>query len=151
LRSGARARLSDRDGAHHARRGPRRGGRRARRRAVRPARSAPARARGAMSSAWTRFRSRPGARPGLHAPVALAAVAAAADLVASDLPLAARVEGRLYLLPCLTRPAALVDDDIQTLAARAAWQLPTPIPYGPLASRPGGAQLPLDPPSRRHP
>ncbi len=92
----------------------------------------------------------PGALAALVALALFGCLAACADLVASDLPLAARVDGKLYLLPCLARPAALADDDQQTLARRASWMLPTAIPFGPLASRPGGAQAPLEPPSRRH-
>lgn len=80
----------------------------------------------------------------------MALAAAAADLLASDLPLAVHADGRTFVLPCLTHPSALIDDDQQTLAARAAWQLSTPIPFGPLASRPGGVQSPLEPPSLRH-
>lgn len=81
---------------------------------------------------------------------ALALVAVAADLIASDLPLAVRVDGRLHLVPCLVRPAALAGDDQQSLARRAAWMLPTPIPYGPLAGNPGGVTALLQPPSRTH-
>ncbi len=73
-----------------------------------------------------------------------------ADLIASDLPIAARVDGRLYLLPCLTRPAALRDFDQQELAQRATWLLGTPIPYGPFASQFAGLQLSLAPPSATH-
>jgi peptide/nickel transport system permease protein len=77
-------------------------------------------------------------------------VAIAADLIASDLPLACRVEGRLYLVPCVVHPASLADDDNQTLAARAAWTLPPPIPYGPLSHHPGGKTEVLAAPSRAH-
>ena len=42
-------------------------------------------------------------------------VALAADLVASDLPLATRFNGELYLLPAITRPAALQAHDNQSL------------------------------------
>lgn len=80
----------------------------------------------------------------------LVLVALGADLIASDLPLAVRVDGRLHLLPCLTHPAALADEDQQTLSRRATFLLPTPIPYGPLASHPGGVTTPLQPPSRTH-
>ena len=80
----------------------------------------------------------------------MALAALGADLIASDLPLAVRVDGRTFLLPCLVHPAALLDDDQQTLAVRATWQIQTPIPFGPLASRPGGTQSPLEPPSLRH-
>jgi peptide/nickel transport system permease protein len=82
--------------------------------------------------------------------VLLALVAAGADLIASDLPLACRVDGALYLLPCLTRPAALASDDNQTLARRAAWRLQPPVPYGPFAEHPGGVSAPLAPPSLSH-
>ncbi|MSP60870.1 MAG: ABC transporter permease [Myxococcales bacterium] len=80
----------------------------------------------------------------------LCASAAGADLLASDLPLAVRVDGRLHLLPCLFHPPSLIDDDQQTLSRRAAWMIRTPIHYGPLASRPGGVQAPLSPPSLSH-
>jgi peptide/nickel transport system permease protein len=102
---------------------------------------------------WRRFRRRRGARIGLLLLLALALTAAGADLLASDLPLAARVGGRLYVLPCLTHPDALLGDDHFTLAARRApgdWAVATPVPYGPLAQHPGGATLVLDPPSRAH-
>ncbi len=95
-------------------------------------------------SRWRQFASAPGARAGLALLVALVLVALAADLVASDLPLACRHEGRLYLLPCLTRPPALAplyDDD---------WQLRTPIPYGPNEQHPHGVTDVLSPPSRAH-
>jgi peptide/nickel transport system permease protein len=82
--------------------------------------------------------------------ILLGALALGADLLASDLPLATRVDGNLYLFPCVTHPLALRDDDQQTLARRADWILPTAIPYGPLASRPGGTLEPLRPPSRNH-
>lgn len=89
-------------------------------------------------------------RWGLGCLAALTVLAAGADLIASDLPLAARVDGRLYLLPCLTHPAGLIDDDNQTLEGRASWLLAPPIPYGPYASRPGGTFQPYAPPSRAH-
>ena len=81
---------------------------------------------------------------------ALAIVAASADLIASDLPLLAAVDGHKYVLPCLLHPAALADDDQQTLRARGAFILPTPIPYGPLAQHPGGVTAVLEPPSGAH-
>ena len=81
---------------------------------------------------------------------AVALAALAADLLASDLPLFCRVDGQTYLLPCVARPAALAAEDQQTLAARGASLVRTPIPYGPLAQRPGGAMAVLAPPSRAH-
>lgn len=80
----------------------------------------------------------------------VALVAAAADLVASDLPLFCVLDGQTYVLPCLTRPAALVGLDQQALAKRATSFVGTPIPYGPTAQRPGGTLAPLAPPCRAH-
>jgi peptide/nickel transport system permease protein len=81
---------------------------------------------------------------------ALIGVALGADLLASDLPLACVVDGRLYLLPDLFRPRALGGDDNQSLAARARWSLAPPVPYGPTAQHPGGETAVLAPPSRVH-
>jgi peptide/nickel transport system permease protein len=80
----------------------------------------------------------------------LGAVAVGADLFASDLPLACRVDGRTYYFPCLTHPAALADDDNQTLHQRAEWALRPPIPFGPTQQRAGGVSEPLAAPSRTH-
>lgn len=54
-----------------------------------------------------------------------------ADLLASELPLAVRLDGHTYLLPALTRPAALLAQTQQSLKPRAEWMLGTPIPFGP--------------------
>ena len=97
------------------------------------------------TSGWRRFASAPGAPAGLALLVALALVALAADLLASDLPLACRHQGRLYILPCVTRPAAL-----ENRAPTNEWQLATPIPYGPLQQHPRGVTDVLSPPSRAH-
>ncbi len=109
------------------------------------------------TTSWARFHRRyrrvRGARAGLWLAAALVLVALGADLLASDLPLAARVDGTLYLLPCVTRPDALAGDDNQTLARRLRapdWSLATPVPYGPAAQHPGGATAVLDAPSRAH-
>jgi peptide/nickel transport system permease protein len=97
--------------------------------------------------------SAPRARRAAVATLALVgATALFADCLASDLPLAVRVDGATYLLPNLTRPGALAGEDQQTLAARVAGSagafiLPTPIPYGPLAQHPGGRSDILAPPS----
>ena len=53
----------------------------------------------------------------------LTAIALGADLLASDLPLIGRAEGRLFILPCVTKPVP---------PATWEWQVRTPIPYGPL-------------------
>lgn len=62
----------------------------------------------------------------------LTAAALGADLLASELPLAVRVDGQTHWLPCLTRPAALRGETHRSLALRAEWSWRTPIPYGPL-------------------
>jgi len=93
------------------------------------------------------------ARAGLWIAGAIALVGACADLIASDLPLLARLEGELWILPCLTHPAALSGDDNQSLEARAGsrdFVLAPPIPYGPEAQHPGGATVVLAAPSGRH-
>jgi peptide/nickel transport system permease protein len=77
-------------------------------------------------------------------------VALGADLIASDLPLATRVDGRTFVLPCLTHPPALAGDDNESLRGRAAWLIAPPIPYGPLAQHPGGRTDVLAAPSRAH-
>ena len=64
--------------------------------------------------------------------VAISLVALGADLLASDLPLAVRVQGVTYWLPCVVRPAALRDTSQQQLRATAQWMVGTPIPFGPL-------------------
>lgn len=56
--------------------------------------------------------------------VCLLLVALGADLLASDLPLLARADGRVWWLPCMTRPPGFD-------AARVDWAVHTPIPYGP--------------------
>jgi peptide/nickel transport system permease protein len=101
-------------------------------------------------AAARRFGRVRGARAGLVVLGALALVAAAADLLASDLPLAVRVDGHTFVLPCLARPDELDADDNQSLAARAEWLVRPPVPYGPLAQHPGGITAVLAPPSRAH-
>ena len=54
-----------------------------------------------------------------------------ADLLASEYPLAMRLDEQVYLLPCLTRPASLRLHTRQTLRQQAAWLVSTPIPFGP--------------------
>lgn len=71
--------------------------------------------------------------------VVLVVLAIGADVIASDLPLVARHDGRLYVLPCVFRPAALV--------GRAwDWSVRTPIPYGPLQTVATTGELRDEPP-----
>ncbi len=67
---------------------------------------------------------------------ALALLALTADLVASDLPVAASYEGKLYVMPGLLRPAALRAHDNQSLRrtmdkARGDWAWMPLCEYGP--------------------
>lgn len=59
-------------------------------------------------------------------------VALGADLLASEWPLVARVDGVTYLLPVLGQPAALRGVDRRALEARGGWGVWPPVPFGPL-------------------
>ncbi|MFO0596879.1 MAG: ABC transporter permease [Myxococcaceae bacterium] len=72
----------------------------------------------------------------------LITVAVGADLIASDLPLAVRVDQQTWLLPCLTRPAALEGKDL----SGAEWVVRTPIRYGPLQTLAATRELRAEPP-----
>ncbi|MEO6952603.1 MAG: ABC transporter permease [Polyangia bacterium] len=89
-------------------------------------------------------------RVGIALLLCVALVAAAADLLASDLPLYCVVDGHAYVLPCLAAPDALRGLDQQALATRATSLVGTPIAYGPYAQRPGGRLVPLASPSAAH-
>ncbi len=78
--------------------------------------------------------------------LALVVAALGADLLASDLPLAAKVDGQLYLLPCLITPSALRGERNATLEPRAEWLLHTPIPFGPLQTIATSGETRADPP-----
>ncbi len=63
----------------------------------------------------------------------LFAVAAVADFVASDLPIAVKLDGRFYLFPNVTRPPALRSYDNQRLLQRMSeedWAVFPPVPWG---------------------
>ncbi len=79
-------------------------------------------------------------------------VALGADLLASDLPLVARVGGRVHVAPCLVRPDALAGLDREGVEASlgpADWMIATPVGHGPTGGRAASAVL-LDAPSRGH-
>jgi len=59
---------------------------------------------------------------------ALVIAALGADLLASDLPLYVELDGKSYVAPCLTRPAALQGQDLSSATSIVR----TPIPWGPL-------------------
>jgi peptide/nickel transport system permease protein len=85
--------------------------------------------------------------------LALLAVAAGADLLASSHPIAARYHGELHLFPNLRDVPALTDLDNADLCATLEpgdWALLPPVPYGPHESRVGGRVRPLEPPGRGH-
>lgn len=73
-----------------------------------------------------------GGRAALLVLALLSLTALGADLLASDLPLAVRVDGTTWWLPCLTRPAALRGRSQHSLAPSAEWMWRTPIHFGPL-------------------
>jgi peptide/nickel transport system permease protein len=73
-----------------------------------------------------------GGRAALLALLLLALTALGADVLASDLPLAVRVDGTTWWLPCLTKPAALRGKSQISLAPAAEWMWRTPIHFGPL-------------------
>ncbi len=65
--------------------------------------------------------------------LSLFAVAAVADFVASDLPIAVKLDGRFYLFPNVTRPPALRSYDNQRLLQRMSeedWAVFPPVPWG---------------------
>jgi peptide/nickel transport system permease protein len=73
------------------------------------------------------------ARLGASVALLIVLVAVGADLLASDLPLAARFEDRLYLLPNVTRPAALRPYNNQVLEAALGaddWVIFPLVPWG---------------------
>lgn len=59
------------------------------------------------------------------------AVALGADLVASDLPIALRLDGETFVLPALTRPEALQHQTQAALRGRSEWMIGTLVPFGP--------------------
>lgn len=74
-----------------------------------------------------------------------------ADLLASDLPIACSVHGRLYLFPNVTQPTELVRMDRSELRSAAAWKIDALVAHGPsLAPGERAASL-LAPGSATHP
>ncbi|MCU0701158.1 MAG: ABC transporter permease [Myxococcaceae bacterium] len=86
--------------------------------------------------------------------VAWLVLALFADLIASELPLAVRVDGQTWLLPALGRPNALRGETHATLAPRAEWLVRAPVPFGPLQTvvtlEPDRAGAPPWGPDARH-
>jgi peptide/nickel transport system permease protein len=66
----------------------------------------------------------------------VAAIALLADCIASDLPLACRWHGTIYVLPNVVRPAALAragGDIVRGPHASGDWAIPPPVAWGPLS------------------
>jgi peptide/nickel transport system permease protein len=106
----------------------------------RPGRATPARPPGFL-------RSTSGALGALLA-VSLVLIAIFADLLASDLPVAARLHGQLWLFPNVTQPSELVAMGGDAVNAEAEWSLAALVAHGPGAGRGTGTAAPLLPPGR---
>lgn len=61
----------------------------------------------------------------------LVLVAIFADMLASDLPIACKVHGQVYLFPNITQPADLVALGGDAVAGDAEWRISTPVPHSP--------------------
>jgi peptide/nickel transport system permease protein len=71
----------------------------------------------------------------------LALVGIFADLLASDLPIACRWRGVVYVLPNITRPPALAGVDNQRIdrdRGPTDWAIPPLVPYGPIDANDAG-------------
>lgn len=93
------------------------------------------------------------ARAGALVLACLALVAVFADVLASDLPLACSWHGVTYVMPNVTRPAALAGLDVDRMRAQEGpgdWIVPPLVAHGPLET--AGAEEQLAPPlTRGHP
>ena len=69
-----------------------------------------------------------------------------ADLVASDLPIACKIHGQLFVLPNVTRPATLEALDRRDLANEAEWVIRPLVAHGPKLA-PGEVREPLRAPA----
>lgn len=82
------------------------------------------------------------------------ALALLADPIASELPIAVRVDGTTHLVPFWTRPVVLLGETQQSLQKRAEWMIGTLVPFGPTQTLAAGeldrADAPPYPPYGRH-
>jgi peptide/nickel transport system permease protein len=106
------------------------------------------------SAAWRQLRRNRLAMGAATVLVLLALVALLADCLASDLPIVVRFQGETYLLPALTRPAALRAQDNQRLRQELArdpdgWAWMPLCEFGP-EQQPEILEPPPAPPDRRH-
>lgn len=65
----------------------------------------------------------------------LALVAIFADVLASDLPVLCKVDGRVFLFPNVTRPVELTSRDADTLARATEWSVGPLVSHGPSRAR----------------
>lgn len=77
----------------------------------------------------------------------LVLIAVFADMLASDLPIAGKIHGHLYLFPNVTQPAELVAMGADAIEAEADWKISALVAHGPGDAR-GGSAAPLLPPGR---
>lgn len=93
------------------------------------------------------LRSRVGAAGTLLA-VTLVLIAVFADMLANDLPVVAKLHGKLWLFPNVTQPAELVALGGDVVHAEAEWQLSPLVAHGPGGGAGTGTAAPLLPPGR---
>lgn len=86
---------------------------------------------------------------GLFVAALLVLLSIFAEFVASDLPIACKLHGRLFLLPNVTRPLELASMDRGVLAAEADWILQPLVAHGPRLG-PSEEATPLLPPGLTH-
>lgn len=129
------------------------------------ARPAPRRTRGPGAAEPAQARPAPRARLRWTSPRAISARLGAAgllvaallvllsvfaDLVASDLPIACKIHGTIFILPNVTRPAELDTMDRRALEREADWIVRALVAHGPRLA-PGEEGAPLLSPSAGHP
>lgn len=81
-------------------------------------------------------------KAGLLVAALLLLVSVFAEVIASDLPLACKIHGHVFVLPNITRPAELETLDRRVLAAEADWTVQPIVARGPHLA-PGEVRLPL--------
>jgi len=84
-------------------------------------------------------------KAGLLLAALLVLLAIFADIVASDLPVACKIHGTVFVLPNVTRPATLDAMDRRELAAQADWTIRPMVAHGPRLG-PGEERRALLPP-----
>jgi peptide/nickel transport system permease protein len=101
-------------------------------------------------SSWSHLQRDRAARLGALALACLTMIAVFADLLASDLPIACRFHGRLFLFPAVTHPAALAPYDhtgLESERAAGDWFVDPLVAYGPQQVSTHGAIAAMRPPT----